>query len=272
MGDAPLISVIMGVYCQKISSDLLSRSISSILEQSWNNFELIICDDGSCEEAKALIDKFADQDARVRLVRGQEKILLSEKLNVCLAAARGAWIARMDDDDYSYPQRFQKQMDFLQNHPEIDFIGCNVRYQTEAGSIFSNFPENPTPKDFLFSMPYIHPTLIFRRECLDAVDGYSEASVCKLCEDFDLLLRLYQKGFHGANLKECLFDYSLIGTERRRRTFAHRLNEVKMRYKRFGDLHLLPGAFPFVIKPLLVGILPTGILNVVRRFRLRHKK
>ena len=108
--DKPLISVLMGVYFHKQSVDLLQRSIVSILKQSYSDFEFLICDDGSTKEAIQLIDKFARNDQRIRLIRPGAKYNLAEKLNVCLAQSKGRLIARMDDDDYSNPYRIEKQI------------------------------------------------------------------------------------------------------------------------------------------------------------------
>ncbi len=271
MQQEPLISVLMGVYYHKSSLKPLACAVHSILEQDWKNLELIVCDDGSSPAAQQCLKQLALEDTRLRLVRGQGKKLLPEKLNACLAVARGQWIARMDDDDLSYPQRFRYQMAFLEAHPEIDFVGCQVDYLMGNGVTRSNFPTFPTPQDFFFSMPYIHPALLFRKRALEQAGGYDESPVCHLCEDYDLLLRLYQAGFQGANVSEVLFGYSLAGTELKKRTLSARWNEVRVRYRRFRALGLLPGALLYVIKPLAVGILPVGLLNTLRRWRLKRR-
>ena len=109
--------------------------------------------------------------------------------------------------------------------------------------------------------PYIHPTLLFRREALAAVGGYSEEKHCILCEDYDLLLRLYAQGYSGANLQERLFDYTVPATAKGSRRMCHRWNEAVTRYRRFRQLGVLPGALPYVVKPLAVGLLPEPILR-----------
>ena len=95
----PRISVIMGVLCGKERTELLQRSVSSILEQSFESFEFLICDDGSAAEAKTVLEEYAAEDPRIRLIRPGDKLDLASKLNACLPAARGDYIARMDDDD-----------------------------------------------------------------------------------------------------------------------------------------------------------------------------
>lgn len=133
-----------------------------------------------------------------------------------------------------------------------------------------NLPEAPEVKDFYFTQPFIHPALLFRREALDAVGGYNESKNCLLCEDYDLLLRLYEHGFTGGNLQETLLDYTVPMTAKGNRTMAHRWNETLTRWKRFKALKQFPKALPFVVKPLLVGMLPERILGAWKLKRLQH--
>ena len=106
----PQISVIMGVLYRKADTTPLERSVRSILQQTYKNWEFLICDDGSSQEALTTLARFARQDGRIQLVRGVPATDLASKLNACFRRARGAYIARMDDDDWSEPQRFETQM------------------------------------------------------------------------------------------------------------------------------------------------------------------
>ncbi len=266
MRQRPEISVLMGIYDKSKNVSMLRRSVESIQNQSFCDFEFLICDDGSSKEVKQYLDNAAQKDPRIRLVRAGDMFLLPVKLNQCLKKARGKYIARMDGDDFSYPERFQKQIDYLSKHPEIAFVGCNVNLIRNEKIIRKQcFPENPHIRDFYMTQPYIHPTLIFRREVLEAVNGYSEEKYVVLCEDYDLLLRLYAKGFSGANLQEILFDYTIPMTAKGNRKMRHRWNETVTRWHRFREMGLLPGALPYVIKPISVGVLPEFILKRIKR-------
>jgi glycosyltransferase EpsE len=266
MEKKPLISVLMGVYYQRPDVALLVRSVNSILQQSVADFELLICDDGSNEIACAFLDETVRRDKRVKLVRPRNAFALAVKLNHCLTEARGQWIARMDDDDYSYPERFAKQLNYLQQHQEIAFVGCNVNLVCDGAVVGQrNFAEWPQVRDFYFKQPFIHPGLLFRREALEEVGGYSEAKRQLLCEDYDLLLRLYKAGYKGANLQETLLDYTVPATAKGSRKMKHRWNEAVTRYGRFKELGVLPGALPYVVKPLAVGLLPEFILRKMKK-------
>lgn len=264
----PEISVLMGVYYHRPDIQLLERSVKSVLEQTVKDIELLICDDGSIEEAVAYVDKLAKDDCRVHVVREGTLYSLPEKLNACLNKAKGKWIARMDDDDLSYPERFEKQIRFLGDHPEVAFLGCwaNLLRSKELVGV-RKLPEFPTVRDFYFTQPFLHPTLIFRREAIEAVGGYSEEKCCRLCEDYDLLLRLYQAGYQGANLPEVLFEYTLPASAKGNRRMIHRWNETVTRFRRFSALHLLPRALPWVMKPLVVGLLPEKALCYLKQRR-----
>ena len=265
MMDDSLISVIMGVYYRRPDTALLERSVKSILDQTIQNLEVLICDDGSSDDAVQLLNRMAEQDRRIRLIRPGGIYLLPNKLNVCLRQARGAWIGRMDDDDYAHPERLKKQLDYLKQHPNISFVGCTVNLIQNGHTVGEKiFPTYPVVRDFFMTQPYIHPALLFRRSCLDAVNGYSEDKHCILCEDYDLLLRMYATGYQGANLQEHLLDYSISADVTGNRRMQHRWNEVVTRYKRFKELGVLGKTWPYVVKPIVVGSIPKRLLKIIK--------
>jgi len=261
--EKPLISVIMGTLYTRDDLSQLKRAVDSILAQSYQNFELLICDDGSSDAAKRYLEIIAQSESRVKLTRKVGCLDLASKLNLCLSAAKGTYIARMDDDDYSHPNRLEKQMDYLLKHADIGFVGCNVRLLRNGKYVTDRYlPERPRVEDFYIVQPYIHPSLLFRHSVLFEVNGYSEDPHQLLCEDYDLLLRLYENRNQGANLQEPLLDYSIDGSSKRK--MRHRWNETVTRFERFSRLKRLPCAFPYVIKPLIVGIIPETILDKIR--------
>lgn len=263
---APVVSVLMGVYYRKADTVLLERSVRSILEQTFRDFEFLICDDGSTAEAASLLENLAAEDSRIRLVRVGTLFTLPQKLNACLEAAHGRLLARMDDDDWSEPQRFEKQLRALEENPGAAFVGSNVLLWQNGTCVGSReLPSRPTVQDFLFVQPFIHPTLIFRTEALRAVGGYSEDPHCILCEDYDLLLRMYARGYWGINLTDELLCYTVPAPGEHRRKMKHRFNESVTRYHRFRELKLLPKALPYVLKPVAVGLLPGQLVQWLRK-------
>ena len=191
-----LISVVMGVRYRREDIALLKRAIDSILSQDLDDFEFIICERESTSDAKKLLSDYAKIDKKIILIDGNVCSSFAEQLNKCLSVANGRFIARMDDDDYSFPMRFRAQVDFLESHHEYAFVGCQCLFECDGKVVGkTSFPKEPESKDFLFSQPYIHPALMFRREAIDAAEGYSLLPRCVRCEDYDLLLRLYELGF-----------------------------------------------------------------------------
>ena len=264
--DPPIVSVVMGVLYKRENLDLLKRSISSILDQTFSDFELIICDDGSTSESCSYLEECSKKDKRVRLIRPGNRFDLASKLNVCIQEASGKYIARMDDDDYSTPDRFQKQVEFLDKNIDTAFVGCNVSLNREGHVVGERIlPEHPKVKDFYMTQPFVHPTLMFRKEALEAVSGYSEDKHQFLCEDYDMLFRLYAKGYFGVNIQEKLFEYTVPVKAKNNRKMRHRWNETVTRYKRFKEFGVLVKAFPYVLKPLVVGLMPEWVLRAVKR-------
>lgn len=268
----PIVSVIMGVYHPQKDTALLRRSVLSILAQDMWELELIICDDGSSQETAILLDQIKREDNRIVLLREGNLYTLPCKLNACLRIAKGEWVARMDDDDFSHSDRFTKQLAFLEEHPQIAFVGSNVNLCRNGRVVgVRTLPMFPAVRNFYMTQPYIHPALLFRRVALETVGGYSEDKHCVLCEDYDLLLRLYAKGFRGANIQEMLLDYTIPATAKGSRTMSHRWNETVTRWRRFRELGVLPGALPYVVKPLAVGMLPEKILGGLKKKRDMEK-
>lgn len=265
MKSSELISVVMGVCYRRTETNLLKRAVESILQQTHQNLELLICENGSTQEAKNLLKQFACQDSRIRMIDGSGTSMLSEKLNRCIKAAKGNYIARQDDDDESRLDRLETQIAFLDNNPQYAFVGCNVNIEQDGVILgVRKLPFAPTVRNFLFVQPFIHPSLMFRRECLEKIKYYSESKYCYGCEDYDLLLHLYQCGFQGANLQQPYFTYHIPSKGLSNRTFLMRCNEVVVRWKRFKALGMLPQSIPYVIKPIMVGLIPINLLHKLK--------
>lgn len=159
----PVVSVVMGTYEPDISE--LSAAVRSIRMQTLSSWELLICDDGSTEETYRNIKKLAACDPRIRVSRNSKNRGLAYALNRCILHAGGEFIARMDADDISRPERFMKQVKFLRENPEYMWIsGAADLFEGKRvwGSAYR--PEMPDARSFLHSSPYIHPAVMFRRE------------------------------------------------------------------------------------------------------------
>lgn len=260
----PAISVIMGVYNTN-NKEMLSLSLNSILNQTFTDFEFIICDDGSTDGTYELIENLTKHDKRVILIRNKENRGLAETLNKCLKAATGKYIARMDADDVSCLERFEKQIYFLENNREFVLVGSNTILFNENGEWgYKNSPEKPDKTSFLYNSPFVHPSILIRIEELKQLGGYRAEKETLRCEDYDLFMRLYAKNMKGYNIQEPLLKYRQNNSTYKRRKYKYRIDEAKVRYKGFKMLGLMPLGIVYVIKPLIVGLLPHSILSILR--------
>lgn len=264
--ETPLISVIMGVCYQKNDVAPLEKSIDSILKQSYANFEFLICENGSNDKALKVLDSFEKKDARIRLVDGTGTKTLAEKLNRCIQESKGTWIARMDDDDVSYPERFKYQLEFLLKHKRLSGVGTWVREVDGKRNYIRKLPEKPRLSDFRLRLPFVHPTLMLSRAALLSICGYSESDWQIGCDDYELLMRMYEKGYEIENIPMVLLDYSIISSQIRTRPYRLFLNEFFTRIKCFYKTGKLPQWIFWAVKPLMVGLVPRKVL-----YRLKHR-
>lgn len=264
----PEVSVIMGVYEKGSQTTDIFQSVHSILKQTHFDLEFLICDDGSSSEVINLLNTLANEDKRIMLLRAGDKLTLPQKLNYCLHHAQGQFIARQDADDISKKDRIEKQLQFLKDNKSLSFVGCNANIITNGRNAGKRvFPEFPCKEDFLFRLPFLHPTLVFKVECLEYINGYSESKFAVLCEDYDLLMRLYQNNYLGANLQEYLFYYRVEPESYKKRRYRHRINETITRYNRFRDNKMLLKGLPFIIKPLILGLIPARFVEYLKKRR-----
>lgn len=261
----PKISVIMGIYNTN-DKDMLTKSIGSILNQSYRDFEFIICDDGSTDGTMDLLRKEFSFDSRIKLIRNENNKGLAFTLNVCLESAQGDYIARMDADDYSFPNRFEEQINFLENNKEFSMVGSNVKLFDDQGEWGERLTkEFPTKESFLFGTPFIHPSIVIKKESLIRLGGYKTEKETLRCEDYELFMRLYSNGEKGYNIQKNLLGYREDKNAYSRRKYKFRIDEAKVRYKGFKSLDLMPKGFFYVLKPLVVGIVPQKVLSLLRK-------
>ena len=170
-----IITVLMPAYnAEKYIGD----AIRSVLEQSFSNFELVIVDDGSTDNTKAVMDSFTDERV-IRMV--QEHGGVSKALNTGLAVAKGKYIARFDADDICFFDRLEKQYIFLETHPDYVIVGSDAEYMLENGEFLFRFScIGHTHEDLLqklyFYCPFIHSSVMYRKEAVQKAGGYSLAA------------------------------------------------------------------------------------------------
>lgn len=265
--DAPRISVLMGVYnC----ASTVEEAVRSIMDQTYPDWELIICDDGSTDDTLQIVRRLQQQDPkRIILLENGRNRGLNYTLNRCLGEARGLYVARMDGDDISLPKRLERQIDYLENNPDIAFTGTQMDAFDENGIWGRHtYPEKPVNKDFLLCPIFGHPTVMVRREAYLSVGGYSESKWLLRVEDFHLWIKMYAKGYVGANLQEVLYLYRDDRNGYTKRKFRYRLNAVYVNILAIRMLKLPVYFYLRALRPILVGLLPSGFYRYLHRSKL----
>lgn len=185
----PEISVLMSVHNGRSH---LSAAIESILDQTFGDFEFIIVNDGSTDGSDRVLSRWGRRDPRVRVIQ-QANRGLPAALNRGLREVRGRFVARMDADDVSLPQRLERQLDFMRTHPGVGVLGTEIAKMDAQGMLSTEtwpLPSSPglTLWRTLFDSALAHPTVLFRREVLERAGGYDERF--RRAQDFELWMRL----------------------------------------------------------------------------------
>lgn len=262
----PEISVIMGTYNDK--REQAAQAIDSVLNQTLQDFEFIICDDGSEAVFYQWLRKYCKKDSRIILLRNLRNQGLAAALNRCLSQACGKYVARMDADDVSKPKRFETQTAFLRQNKQYVLVGSNAELMDEHGVWGERkMEETPRKKSFLQTSPFIHPTVMIRRSGMEKIHGYCECPRIRRVEDYEFFMRLYAKGYRGYNLQETLLVYREDIHSYAKRKYAFRINECRVRYHGFRQLGILKGNMHYVLKPLAAGMMPAKYMLRVQRRR-----
>ena len=201
--NTPMISVIMSVYNSEL---YLREAIDSILDQTYSEFEFIITDDCSTDKSLRILEEYSKKDCRIVLLKNSENIGLTKSLNKMIEIAKGKYIARMDADDISLPNRFEKQYKFMEDNSEIGVLGSNIRYFGNIDQITSHPLEHEEIKiELFFKCVMMHPSVIMRKSIVNEHNFRYDESF-KISQDYELWCRMvnYTK---FANLKDILIDY-----------------------------------------------------------------
>lgn len=207
--NTPLVSVVMSVFN---AEKYLREAVESILNQTYKNFEFIIIEDCSTDNSLSIIDDFSKKDNRIKLIKKNENKKMKgfiENLNIGLKEAKGKYIARMDADDISFPERFEKQVNFLENNPDVFIVGSAINFIDE-NRIFSRKLEalehdNEIKNRMPTAISMYHPVIMFRN---NGITHYREKIY--YCEDYDLYLRLMTEGKKFYNFTFPLLNYRIL--------------------------------------------------------------
>lgn len=261
----PRISVIMGIYnC----APTLAEALDSLLAQTYQGFKVIMCDDGSTDNTVEVAQTYVDRyPGKFILIRNERNLKLAATLNHCLEYVDTEYVARMDGDDISLPERFEKEIQFLDSHPDTAIVSCPMIYFDEDGDfrIGKGKGHYPAKDDFVNGTPFCHAPCMVRAEAYRAVGGYSVDPRLLRVEDYHLWFKMYAKGFKGYVLSEPLYKMRDDRDAVARRTWRNRLNEVHVRNIGYRMLDIPWYKRLYKFRPILVGLLPSPIYKFLHR-------
>ena len=265
------ISVIMAVYnCE----DTVGRCIDSILAQTYNDWVMIICDDGSTDNTFSVLSKYKERyPERFILLKNDKNMKLPYSLNRCLEHVHTKYVARMDGDDTSKPNRFETELNFLKSHPQYDLVSCGVEvFDGREVLGIVTLKDVPEKCDAVKRSCFSHAGILTYKYVYDKLGGYNLSPNVVRVEDYDLWCRFFEAGFLGYNLKDVLYTEYENEKNLSRKTAGASINWAKTSFKyiRLFELPFWYAKYP--IRRLLTIIVPKSVYRFVHNTKLKKKK
>ena len=260
----PKISVIMSVYN---AQSFLDEAIKSILNQSFSDFEFLIIDDCSNDDSKKIVDLFALKDERIKAFSNTKNLRLTKNLNKLIQMSNGEYIARMDADDISLSERFNEQIKYFENHPEVDIVGTFSENISNDGTVTGERKVPVTHKEIVKLLPKLnplsHPTVMFRASALKQIGGYDERY--KTSQDFHLWYKAIGSGLKINNIPSVLFQYRMDDDYTARKSFQYRLNEFKIKLDGYKLIKLPWYKYHYALISLILAFVPPFLFSQLKK-------
>lgn len=260
----------MGIYnCEKY----VAEAIECILNQTYEDWELIMCDDGSTDQTYRIAEKYKNvYSEKIQLLKNPSNKGLNYTLNRCLKVAKGEYIARMDGDDLCSSDRLAKEADILNRRKDIAIVSTFLEYFDEDGVWgICKYKEYPQKKDFLRGSQFCHAASMVRKEAFEKVNGYTVDKRLLRVEDYHLWMKMYAAGYRGYNIQEPLYQMRDDKNAFNRRKFKYRINETFVKLLIIKNFKLPAYSYFFAFKPVIIGLLPTVVYKFFHKMRLKNK-
>ena len=248
------ISVLMGIYnC----APTLQEALDSLYVQTYQGFKIILCDDGSKDDTLKIAEENAKKHENVIVIKNEHNMGLNYTLNHCLEYADTEFCARMDGDDTCHPTRFEKEIKFLDEHPEYAIVSTTMHHFDEMGIFRTGMASGePKPSDYPKGVPFNHAPCMIRTSAYKTVGGYSVSGKLLRQEDYHLWLKMYEKGFRGYMLNEPIYNMRDDRYAYARRNWISRRNEAHVKYLACKMLNLPFWYYMYCLKPIILYIMP----------------
>ena len=261
--ESPLVSILMPVYN---TAPYLKEAMDSMLSQTFKDFELIVLNDCSPDNADEILDMY--NDPRIVRYKGERNMGLSNVLNAGMDMAKGKYIARMDSDDISLPNRLEVQVKYMEEHPDIDLCSCGMKMFGAKDDVWIRDADPEKVKvTALFFSPILHASSIWKKESFDKY-GLRFRQEMVPAEDYDMWCRALSKGLKLVNLPNVLYRYRIHPSQATTQTEKSRLKcrEIQQEYMK----DVLPTlsnknreAFPKKKLPIFIANLKDGYFDKI---------
>ena len=244
----------MGIYnC----APTLQEALDSLYVQTYQGFKIILCDDGLKDDTLKIAEENAKKHENVIVIKNEHNMGLNYTLNHCLEYADTEFCARMDGDDTCHPTRFEKEIKFLDEHPEYAIVSTTMHHFDEMGIFRTGMASGePKPSDYPKGVPFNHAPCMIRTSAYKTVGGYSVSGKLLRQEDYHLWLKMYEKGFRGYMLNEPLYNMRDDRNAYARRNWISRRNEAYVKYLACKMLNLPFWYYMYCLKPIILYIMP----------------
>lgn len=256
------------------SEKYLALAIDSLLQQSYSNFELILFDDASSDNTRNIIKEYAEKDSRIIPLYNDQNRGLTANLNQGIKQSKGIYIARMDADDISLPERFEKQVCFLDNNPEIDLLGT---YAIDIDDFDKEIHLRMMPQQHQEIIhllpkanPITHSSVMFRKESFKKIDFYNESY--RTTQDYEMWFRAAGIGLKFHNLNEVLLKYRMDSNYTSRKSLKYRFYDCQLRLHGFKYINLPYYLYFYAFIPILLGLIPKKLYFKIKKIdpRMKH--
>ncbi|MGM9869609.1 MAG: glycosyltransferase [Sodaliphilus sp.] len=257
------ISVLMGIYnC----GSTLQEALDSLYAQTFQDFKIILCDDGSKDNTLEIAEQNARLHPNVVVIKNEKNLKLAATLNHCLEYVDTEYVARMDGDDICDPTRFAKELSFLESHPEYALVSCPM-FHFDANGIWKVGiikEKEPTFKSFSYGTPFCHAPVMMRTDALRSIGGYTAEPWVERIEDYYLWYKFYKAGYKGYNLSEPLYSMRDDKNAISRRKVRDRIRTYKLGVKVKKSLGS-PRPYTSGLKGLMKIFVPSFIVRFLRK-------
>ena len=265
----PTVTIVISVYNEE---KYLAEAIDSILHQTYEDFEIICCDDKSTDGSLRVLHQYMEQyPEKVWVIENNINRGQAHARNRCIERARGQYIAIMDADDKCDPTRLYKQVKFLSSNPGVSFVGTGMTFFDEDGIWATRLMKGfPLKEDYVPHAPFCLASCMFRKEVFESVGGYNEKKIYRSGEDYELVVSLLERGCIGANINEPLYFCREGKDVYKKRRAKERLTKAWKIINIARRLNLPVRYYLFALQPLMLALLPGKIYVLLHRGALKR--